>query len=168
MMKNLVVVRGTMGAGKTAVCQKLLPLSAPAVWLDGDWCWQMAPFDPNEENRRMVMDNVSCLLRSFLQNSGLETVIFCWVLHQDEILQQLIERLKPLEYRLLVYNLILSPQALEARLTEDVRRGLRQPDIVARSLARLPLYRRLAGTPVDVSEITPEQAAKRIRELTQE
>ena len=164
-MKNLVIVRGTMGAGKTATCRLLLPLLAPAAWLDGDWCWTMAPFDPNEENRRMVMDNICCLLRNFLQNSGVETVIFSWVLHQDAILDQLLEGLEPLPYRLLVCNLAPSPQALEARLKEDIRRGLRQPDVLARSLERLPLYRELKGTAVDVSGISAAQAAKRIREL---
>lgn len=164
-MKNLVIIRGTMGAGKTAVCQKLLPLLAPAAWLDGDWCWMLSPFDPNEENRRMVMENICCLLKNFLQNSGLETVLFCWVLHQEPILEQLLARLQPLEYRLFVYNLVLSPQALEKRLGEDIRRGLRQPDVLARSLERLQLYRQLPGVPIDVSHIGPEQAAVKIQQM---
>lgn len=164
-MKNLVIVRGTMGAGKTAVCRQLLPLLAPSAWLDGDWCWMLSPFDPNRENRQMVMDNISHLLRNFLQNSGLETVIFCWVLHQDEILDQLLARLEPLEYRLFVYNLVLTPEALQARLAEDIRQGLRQPDVLERSLTRLPLYWQLSGVPVDVSQIMAEQAAKQIAQF---
>ena len=42
--KRLVIVNGTMGAGKTAVCQALKQLAPPCAFLDGDWCWDMNPF----------------------------------------------------------------------------------------------------------------------------
>ena len=76
-MKQLIVLRGTMGAGKTAICQHLLQQLAPAVWLDGDWCWNMAPFVPNEENKAMVEDNIAHLLGNFLYYSTLQNVFFC-------------------------------------------------------------------------------------------
>lgn len=84
-MKHLYVISGAMGVGKTAVCQQLKPLLAPCAFLDGDWCWNMEPFTVNKENRTMVMGHIQYLLRGFLQNSGYENVIFCWVLHQEGI-----------------------------------------------------------------------------------
>ncbi|MBO5197063.1 MAG: hypothetical protein J6B85_00870 [Lachnospiraceae bacterium] len=41
MMKDLILVNGTMGAGKTITCQHLKKLLSNAVFLDGDWCRDM-------------------------------------------------------------------------------------------------------------------------------
>ena len=62
-------------------------------------------------------------------------------------------------------TLSVSPQALRQRLQRDIDAGLRQPDIVERSLARLPLYRELSTRKVDVSDLSPEQAAQEVLRL---
>lgn len=166
-MKRLIVVRGTMGAGKSTVCKELLHLLQPGVWLDGDWCWKMEPFAPNEENRAMVMENISFLLRNFLRNTQLGYVIFCWVLHQDAILDDLLARLEGEPYDLTVVNLDVSEASLRQRLEGDIRRGERAEDVVERSVARLPLYRTLRGVHLDVSHITAREAAAAIARLGQ-
>ncbi|MBQ0125795.1 MAG: AAA family ATPase, partial [Clostridiales bacterium] len=38
-MKTLYLIGGTMGVGKTTVCQQLKKELDKAVFLDGDWCW---------------------------------------------------------------------------------------------------------------------------------
>ena len=53
-------------------------------------------------------------------------------------------------------------RALRARLEKDVRAGLRRPDVIGRSLAYLPLYAALDTEKLDVSLITPEEAAEGI------
>ena len=53
-MKKLYMVGGTMGAGKTAVCQQLKKQLPDSVFLDGDWCWDADPFQVTEETKRMV------------------------------------------------------------------------------------------------------------------
>lgn len=69
-----------MGVGKSTVCQELKKLLAPCVYLDGDWCWDMNPFLVTPQNKEMALENISFLLRNFLENPALETVIFGWVL----------------------------------------------------------------------------------------
>jgi broad-specificity NMP kinase len=81
-MKKLIVVNGTMGVGKSAVCKSLNGVLNHSVWLDGDWCWMMNPWIVNDENRAMVENNITYQLRSFLTNSTFEHVIFSWVLHR--------------------------------------------------------------------------------------
>ena len=63
--KTFVIVNGTMGVGKSAVCRHLYRQLAPSVWLDGDWCWMMSPWQFSEENRQMVENNIAHLLRNF-------------------------------------------------------------------------------------------------------
>ncbi len=48
-----------MGAGKTTVCNILKKKLKNSVFLDGDWCWDMEPFQVTEETKAMVMDNIT-------------------------------------------------------------------------------------------------------------
>ena len=82
MKKQLILVGGAMGVGKSAVCRELLRQLTPGVWLDGDWCWNMTPFVVSEENKRMVLSNITHLLRAYLNNSSYRYVLFCWVMDQ--------------------------------------------------------------------------------------
>ena len=71
MKKQLIVINGTMGVGKTAICRSLKKILTPSVFLDGDWCWDMEPFVVSDENNAMVMENIAFLRRNFLQNLSL-------------------------------------------------------------------------------------------------
>ena len=80
--KDLYVIGGPMGVGKTAACRQLQRLLDRSVFLDGDWCWDARPFQVTEETREMVLENIAFLLNSFLRCSAYDHVIFCWVLHR--------------------------------------------------------------------------------------
>ena len=43
-MKNLYLIGGTMGVGKTSVSQCMKQKLPDAVFLDGDWCRDANPF----------------------------------------------------------------------------------------------------------------------------
>ncbi len=139
-MKRFYCIGGTMGVGKTALCQRLKQLLPNCVFLDGDWCWDMQPFQVTEETKAMVMDNICHLLNNFLHCSAYETVIFCWVLHQQSIWDELFSRLDTGGWTVRKLVLSCSPAALRARLQGDIDAGLRSPEILNRSLARISLY----------------------------
>lgn len=160
--KRLLFVNGTMGAGKSATCAALLKQMQPAVFLDGDWCWNMQPFLVNEETKAMVTGNIVYLLRNFPRCSAYETVIFGWVMHQREIIDGLLEQLQDLDFRFYLFTLTLSEGALRARLEDDIANGVRSADVIERSVARLPLYDTMDSIKIDVSTIRPEEAAQRI------
>lgn len=167
MKKQLIVVNGTMGVGKTAICQALKKMLTPSVFLDGDWCWDMEPFVVSDENKAMVMENIAFLLRNFLQNSSLQYVLFGWVIHQREILDELLDRLTGLSFDCRVFTLVCTPEALQARLQRDVEQGSRAADVIPRSLQRLPLYEQMKTEKIDVSQISAREAAEEIaRQIT--
>ena len=89
-MKKLYLIGGTMGVGKTTVCQILKQKLEQAVFLDGDWCWDAHPFQVNEETKAMVMDNICYLLNNFLSCSAYRNIIFCWVMHEQSIIDQIL------------------------------------------------------------------------------
>ena len=57
-MKTLYMIGGTMGVGKTTVCQQLKRSLPNSVFLDGDWCWDASPFQVTDETKSMVIDNI--------------------------------------------------------------------------------------------------------------
>ncbi|MEA4919829.1 MAG: AAA family ATPase [Clostridiaceae bacterium] len=161
-MKKLILINGTMGAGKTTTCQELLKLLQPSVFLDGDWCWNMNPFIVNEETKQMVLKNICFMLNSFINCSEYKYIIFCWVMHQQEIIDDILKHLNLDSVETHTITLTLTEEALTKRLGEDIAQKIRQPDVLERSISRIVLYNDMDTIKVDVSNITPFQAAKKI------
>jgi len=158
-MKKLVLVNGTMGVGKTTVCSLLLKQLQPAVFLDGDWCWNMNPFIVNDETKEMALKNISFVLNSFLGCSEYRYVIFCWVMHRPEILDDLLSRLVLKNVSVYKFTLMASEAALTRRLEKDTAEGRRDIGGLPRSMERLGLYEGMDTIKIDVSERTAAQAA---------
>jgi hypothetical protein len=53
----------------------------------------MRPFVVTDETKAMVDSNIAHLLNGFLACSEFENVIFCWVLHEQHILNNLVNAL---------------------------------------------------------------------------
>lgn len=164
-MKKLYLIGGTMGVGKTTVCQILKQKLEQAVFLDGDWCWDAHPFQVNEETKAMVMDNICYLLNNFLSCSAYRNIIFCWVMHEQSIVDSILSRLCLEDCEVKNVSLICSRETLSRRLEKDIRAGIRQRDVLERSVDRLKLYQTLNTVKVDVSEISAEEAAEKIMGL---
>lgn len=164
-MKNLYFIGGPMGVGKTEVSQKLKKLLPDCVMLDGDRCWDADPFIVTDETKAMVTDNICHLLNNFLRCSSYRNVVFCWVMHDQSIIDGLLSRLDLREVRVISLSLTATPSALESRLRSDVDRGIRDEDVIPRSLARLPLYSALNTVKLDTSNKTPDDIAKEIARL---
>lgn len=161
-MKNIYLIGGTMGVGKTTTCQVLKKKLPNCAFLDGDWCWDMDPFQVNEETKAMVMENIIFMLNSFIRCSVYENIVFCWVMHEQEIMDRILARLELKDCQVFLFSLVASPKALKIRLQKDIDQGLRTEDVLRRSMDRLPLYEKLDTVKIDVSNISPEEAAERI------
>ena len=164
-MKTLYLVGGTMGVGKTAACRALRTMLPNAVFLDGDWCWDMHPFVVNGETKAMVLDNITHLLNNFLHCSHLEHIIFCWVMHEQSIIDDILARLDAENCRVVPVSLVCSEDALRSRLRSDIAKGVRQPDILDQSIPRLSLYESLNTIKLNTTGLTAEEAAASIARL---
>ncbi|WP_329955892.1 AAA family ATPase [Calidifontibacillus erzurumensis] len=129
------------------------------VFLDGDWCWDMHPFQVTEETKQMVLENICFLLNSFIKCSAYENIVFCWVMHEQTIIDYIVSRLDTSDCKVHSISLVCSEQALQARLRKDVDAGIRTEDVIRRSIERIPFYKKLNTYKVDVSKITPVQVA---------
>jgi hypothetical protein len=111
LIKNLIIVGGTMGVGKTATFRELQK-----------------------------------------------------ILHEQHILDDLINALKPNDCTTHRLSLVSTEKALVKRQNRDIAAGKRDGDIKARSAPRIPLYDQLDTVKIDVSTISPAGAARRITE----
>lgn len=164
-MKTLFLIGGTMGIGKSTVGQLLKGRLPDSVFLDGDWCWDAHPFLVTEETKKMVMDNICHLLNNFLKCSAYENVIFCWVMHEQGIVDEIVSRLCTDNCRVLAISLTCSEEDLIRRIQKDIASGIRTADIVERSVTRIPLYRQLDTIKIDTSGKAPEEIANEITAL---
>ena len=165
-MKRLFLIGGTMGIGKSTVSQILKRQLPNSVFLDGDWCWDSSPFQVTAETKEMVIQNICAVLNNFLKCSAYENVIFCWVMHEQSIIDQIVSCLNTRGSHVIAVSLIASEQELTQRLQKDVTAGIRTPDVIARSVQRIPLYQRLHTVKVDTSGKSAAEVAQEIAALS--
>lgn len=92
-------------------------------------------------------------------------VVCCWVLHQQEIWDTILTRIDTRGWKVVCVSLTASPEVLTDRLKKDIAQGSRQPDVIQRSLDRLPLYQNLRTVRIDTTGLTPEETAAEIAAL---
>lgn len=163
-MKQVIFIGGPMGIGKTAVSKTLVKKLEHSVFLDGDWCWDIHPFVVNDENKQMVLKNITFLLNSFLENTTIQTIVFCWVMHEQTIIDELLAGLnEPFLFH--SFSLISDEQTLAAHFMSDVHQGIRNSEGLENSLARLPLYQKLNTTCIDTSALSIEETVEHLLHL---
>lgn len=159
-MKNLIFINGTMGVGKTTISKELQKLLPNCIFLDGDWCWDMSPFIVTDETKKMVLDNISYLLNNFISCSEYKNIIFCWVMHEESILNDVLSRLNKDDCMLHKFSIVCSEQTLISRITKDINQGIRKNDVIERSIPRLNNYFEMDTKKIDVSHISAKEAAE--------
>ena len=154
-----------MGVGKTTISQQLKHSLDNSVFLDGDWCWDGHPFQVNEETKAMVIDNICYVLNNFLSCSAYNNIIFCWVMHEQSIIDTILNNLHTENCIVHCISLTTDPDTLIKRLSKDVESGIRNREVIDRSVARLPLYQNLNTIKVDTTDKSIEDIIKEIRAL---
>ncbi|HJA56522.1 MAG TPA: AAA family ATPase [Candidatus Bacteroides intestinigallinarum] len=163
MMKTLYMIGGTMGVGKTTVCRQLKQDLQNSVFLDGDWCWDASPFQVTDETKAIVMDNICYLLNNFLKCTAYDNIIFCWVMHEQSIINTIIGKLDTKNCDVKCISLIANEKSLRERLLKDIERGIRTADVIERSVSRIALYRTLNTIKIDTNEKTVTMIANEIK-----
>ena len=164
-MKKLYLIGGPMGVGKTSACGYLKQLLPKSVFLDGDWCWDAHPFQITEETKRMVLQNICFLLQQFIRCSAYQNIVFCWVMHEQAIIDHLIDELDTNACKVLKISLMTDETTLRDRLSSDVASGIRNVDVIGRSIERVRMYQTLDTIKVDTSNKTVHEIADEILTL---
>ena len=105
------------------------------------------------------------LLNNFLHCSAYENVIFCWVMHQQPIIDSILGKLDTQNCEVKCISLIADETHLRKRLTKDVERGIRAEDVIERSVIRIPMYQTLNTIKIDTNEKTVAMIANEIEQI---
>jgi shikimate kinase len=147
MIKKVIVINGPMGVGKSTICKELLNNLIKSVWLDGDWCWMMNPWNISDENIKMVEMNITYILRNYLSNTSFKYILFSWVIQRDEIFNHILDKLIDYKFELIKISIVCSKSELRKRMMLDNRNN----DNIKMSLSRLPFYYNMNTIKVDTT-----------------
>ncbi|MGL4847892.1 MAG: AAA family ATPase [Clostridium sp.] len=150
-MKKLIIINGVMGVGKTTVSKALNKRLKNSFWLDGDNVWKMNPFVVDEENKKMVLENIGFVLNSFIKNSHSEYIIFNWVIYNDEIMKEVLKRIEKENLKIYKITLMCSKEELIKRIKKDIESELRDEGNIERSLNRFKGYEKMDTFKVDTT-----------------
>ena len=136
-----------------------------SVFLDGDWCWDMHPFVVNKETKKLVLNNICTLLNNDIKCNTFENIIFCWVMHEQSIIDDILSRLDLNDVKVIAISLVCQKEALEKRIQKDIDQGIRKSDVLKRSIERMEMYQKLDTYKIDVSYKTVEEVVNEIMKV---
>ena len=158
-MKHVYLIGGPMGIDKSTICNQLNQDLDHSVFLDGDWCWNMDPFIVNQDTKNMVLDNITHCLNNFIHTPGIENIIFCWVMHKQDIIDQIIQKLDTEGVDIHLISLICEKEELIKRMLIDRRDN----QTIRKSLQYLELYKDLDTQKIDVTTLDVQKTIDKIK-----
>lgn len=158
-MKHVYLIGGPMGIGKSTICNQLNQDLDHSVFLDGDWCWNMDPFVVNQDTKNMVLDNITHCLNNYIHTPGIENIIFCWVMHKQDIIDQIIQKLDTEGVDIHLISLICEKEELIKRMLIDRRDN----QTIRKSLQYLELYKDLDTQKIDVTTLDVQKTIDKIK-----
>lgn len=158
-MKHVYLIGGPMGIGKSTICNQLNQDLDHSVFLDGDWCWNMDPFIVNQDTKNMVLDNITHCLNNFIHTPSIENIIFCWVMHKQDIINQIIQKLDTEGVDIHLISLICEKEELIKRMLIDRRDN----QTIRKSLQYLELYKDLDTQKIDVTTLDVQKTIDKIK-----
>ena len=158
-MKHVYLIGGPMGIGKSTICNQLNQDLDHSVFLDGDWCWNMDPFVVNQDTKNMVLDNITHCLNNFIHTPGIENIIFCWVMHKQDIIDKIIQKLDTEGVDIHLISLICEKEELIKRMLIDRRDN----QTIRKSLQYLEFYKDLDTQKIDVTTLDVQKTIDKIK-----
>lgn len=157
IMPTLLIINGTIGIGKTTVGRLVFGRLDNCAFLDGDAVWQIRPFEVTERTTAIPTRNIPFVLRSYFE-AGYETVILCWIMHRQDIIDRILAPLVDLCLDVRIFTLVADEDVAVARVL--ARDGdTRDPEAV---LLRLRQSMELDSTRIDTTHLQPDEVADAI------
>lgn len=95
-MTRLLIIVGPNGVGKSTTAMKIKEKHPGSAFVDSDWCRVMNPFTLTDITKKIVIENMYCLLRNYLLCEEISIVIFTYSWHggRKELYDKVIKKLK--------------------------------------------------------------------------
>jgi deoxyadenosine/deoxycytidine kinase len=161
----IIIINGSVGVGKSTTAEQLHWKFKKSVCLDGDSIGNVNPFEIYDDARITHLYRTLALLIDFHQKNGYANFVINYVFESADSLQDLLDRLRPLDSSIHVYWLTCDKEKQAQRI-----RG-RQRDNIAWELKRFvelqeiqrgAAQRGFIGNEIDTTDLTVEEAADKI------
>ena len=96
-----------------------------------------------DETKNMALNNICFLLNQYIKCSAYENIVFCWVMHEQDIINHILNNIDTHNCNIKNISLICDKETLKIRLMKDVEDGIRKEDVIERSINRISLYNNL-------------------------
>ena len=113
----------------------------------------------------MVLDNIIYILNNYIGNSSSQYIIFNWVIHTDEIMEEILKGLNTSNVEIYKITLMCSVESLVLRIKGDISKGLRDEDNIRRSLERLVLYEKMNTIKIDTTNKELKEVVREINKI---
>lgn len=161
-MQTLLVLIGPNGVGKSTCAANLVQKLSNSIRVDSDWCRAMNPFSLTVETKKMVTENMYCLLKNGLSCPDINYVIFTYSLHGErkEMFEMVMGNLKKTHsFRLRIVILTATEEILRKRGLKDGRDAERIERGV-RNTAHF--YDDMKEIKVDTTHLSEDEVAEKI------
>ena len=132
---RLIFINGAPGTGKSAVSRALQKMLPDCALLDGDDVWNLRPFRVTEKSKELAFANMSAVLKNYLASGLARNVVFCWVMHERRIAEELLRRIGHTG-GFSLFTLTCEEEELKRRILEGERSGARRKGGLALALER--------------------------------
>ncbi len=165
-MKQLIVVVGPNGVGKTTAAKKIIERYENVAYVDSDWCRVISPFAFTESTKETITENIFCLLRNYLSCNDVNRVVFTYAWHGERkaVFEKVMEKLnnEPIAFMLTIIILKCSKDENLKRAIQDGRDEIR----IKRGMEMTFSYYDNFDYPcIDTTNMTPTAVAQQIIRL---
>ena len=168
MRKNLIIINGAPGMGKTTVCEELAKILPRNVYLDCDCFMWANPYVVTEETERIRYQNISFVTQNYLSCSEYENVVINWVFAGQGAIDRILAELDLTDVTVRTYSLVCRFDIWKARMENDKVNQKRKIETTFRKWTQRindGYYETIAAKTIDTSEISAGQAAEIIAKL---
>ena len=167
-MKKVIVLIGPNGVGKTTTAKAIIDLKSRSAMVDSDWCRVMNPFMFSDATRQTVTENIFCLIRNYLLNREIDTVVFTQSWHgerkviYDNVMAKLRETGIIFEEKVIILKC-----SLEENLKRSVEDG-RDEERIKRGIKNtFAFYNDFHYPSIDTTELNSDEVAQRIIDIVE-
>ncbi|MBZ2202456.1 hypothetical protein CLI91_14185 [Lentilactobacillus hilgardii] len=121
----------------------------------------MHPWVFSDENKKMVINNIQFLLNGYLHHSTFETVVFVWVMDQQQTINDILSGLTG-DYDFYNVSLIATASELKRHFEKDTQNGIREFNDLFGALRRLSMYQKINSIKISVTNSNLQESANHL------
>jgi dephospho-CoA kinase len=161
----IIIINGSLGVGKTTTAEQLHWKFDKSVCLDGDSIGNVNPFEIYDDARITHLYRTLALLIDFHQKNGYSNFVINYVFESPDSLQDLLNRLRPLDSSIHVYWLTCDREKQAKRVMDRKRDDIAwelKRFVELQEIQRRASQRGFIGNEIDTTDLTVEEAADKI------